>query len=460
MINLTQINIKQFIKLIKTREIDLEEFYKKLTSFIKAMDSELMAFQVFDESVVFDRVQQIIKRIKEGKTHGELYGVPIGVKDVFNTVELTTEKGSPYWKGYVAGNNARVVEKAIWEDGVVTGKTVTAELAVHHPGITLNPHNNDYSPGTSSMGSAVAVAAGLSIASLGTQTGSSIVRPASYTGIFGCKPSYGTMPRTGVLKTTNTLDHVGFFANNIDDIILLFDILRVRGENYPISNTMLKKRSIVGYNSIKIGILRPEYLWQGYQDYVKNQFEGLVDFLRTKEEIKVLDIKDDGFFDGSHRIHSTLYDKSLAYYFKRESADKNVISSTLYSMVEHGRKITVQEFHNSLKEQERMQKEFDYNYDSYDLILTPATANIAPLRNNYKEVDDTGLIWSLLGAPALNVPVFRGPDSMPFGLQVTGVKYSDYRILGIVKYLIEKEYLTLTPRIVNRNLGEKKLVIS
>lgn len=458
MINLRDMTITQFVEKLRKRELDLEDFYKALVPFMKVMDAELRIFQAYDENLIFSRVKDLAAKAREAKGSGALYGVPIAVKDVFNTVNLTTEKGSPYWKGYVAGNNARVVEKMEWENGVIIGKTITAELLVHHPGETKNPHNYAYSPGTSSMGSAVAVCAGVSLASLGTQTGSSIIRPASYTGIFGYKPSYGTIPRTGVLKTTDTLDHVGFFANNVEDIILLFDTLRVRGENYPISDTMLAERSAVN-KKIRIGILRPQYLWKGYQDYVKDQFNDLADSLRKNRDIEVIDIDDSRFFDNSHRIHSILYDKSLAYYFRRESSDKDIISSTLYSMVEHGRNITIEEFHHALKEQEKIQKAFDIAYEGYDIILTPSTANIAPKRDSYRETDDAGLIWSLLGAPSLNIPVFRGPDNMPFGLQAVGVKYSDYRLLGIVRSLIENEHLRLNTQIDNKERREKEKVV-
>ncbi len=407
------------------------------------------AFQAFDKNIIFERAVSLNDKINKPKILGKLYGVPVAVKDVINTTKLPTEKGSIYWKGYSAGNNARVVGAIEYEDGVITGKTVTAELAVHHPGKTKNPHNYNYSPGTSSMGSAVAVASGMSLVALGTQTGASITRPASYTGIFGYKPSYGTLPRTGVLKTTDTLDHVGFFANYIEDIILLFDILRVKGANYPISNIMLNKRAYFK-KDFKIGVLRPQYLWKGYQDYVKVQFENLIDSLR-KNKVMVIDIKDDGFFNNSHEIHSMLYDKSLAYYFKKESRDKNIISSTLYQMVSRGRKITVKQFHDALKEQERTQNEYDKHYKEFDLILTPSTANIAPKRNNYKEVNDTGLIWSLLGAPSLNIPIFKGPDKMPFGLLAVGVKYSDYKLLNIIKYLMKKGCLTLNNTIYSKD---------
>lgn len=453
MIDLTKITITEFIRQCKSKEIDVMSFYLKLISYIKRRDASLMAFQAFDENWVLNQVQSLEERMAGSHSSARLYGIPMTVKDVINTRYLPTERGSAYWKGYMAGNNARIVDLMEYEGAINLGKTVTAELAVHHPGPTRNQHNLLYSTGTSSMGSAVSVAAGMALASFGTQTGSSIIRPASYTGIFGFKPSYGTIPRTGVLKTTDTLDHVGFFANHIEDVQILFDTFRVRGINYPISDKMLRERAMYNVKNIKVGIINPRYLWVNYQNYVKDQFNQFIDKLRTVLEMDVSEIEDDGFFNESHNIHNILYDKSLAYYFKKESKDKAVISQTLHSMVSHGEIITPQEFHEALLRQERMQKDFDRKFSSFDILLTPSTANIAPKADNYREVDDTGLIWSLLGVPSLNIPLFRGPDNMPFGLQAVGVKYSDYKILNIIENLTKIRFLQPNNEIVGAAAG-------
>ena len=442
MIDLKKTTIQDFVKKVLSGEIELNFFYSELMPFLKEKNKELMAFEIINEKNVFARIEYLKTHQKEFEKKNKFFGVPIAVKDVINTKELTTEKGSYFWKGYTAGNNARVIDRLEYFGAVMTGKTVTAELAVDHPGKTRNPHNYEYSTGTSSMGSAAAVSAGLVSAALGTQTGSSIIRPASYTGIFGYKPTYGTLPRTGVLKTTDTLDHVGFFANCIDDVILLFDTLRVHGPNYPFCHKLLKERSILK-KKIKIGIFSPCYLFENYQEYVKDEFYKLIEKLKKQKNIEIVEIDDDGFFDRSHEIHSVIYDKSLHYYLTRERTQKNVISDTLKKRIEHGAKISINQFHASLNNQADMRVQFDKNFEEFDSILTPSTANIAPKRNNYKEVDDSGLIWSLLGAPSLNVPVFRGPDYMPFGLQTVGVRYSDYKLLEIIRSLIAKDVLVI-----------------
>ena len=162
--------------------------------------------------------------------------MPIGVKDIINTADFPTQMGSPLWNGFTPGNDARVVFNMKRAGGLVPGKTVTAEFAVHTLGKTINPWAPERTPGTSSSGSAVAVALGMVPAALGTQTAGSIVRPASFCGVWGMKPSFGLIPRTGMLKTTDSLDTVGFFAGHAADLQRLFDGLRVDGRDYPVSH--------------------------------------------------------------------------------------------------------------------------------------------------------------------------------------------------------------------------------
>src|SRR3990167_8157472 len=169
--------------------------------------------------------------------------IPVGVKDIYNTADFPTQMGSPLWKDFTPGNDARAVYHLKRQGANIVGKTVTAEFAVHALDKTLNPYDATRTPGTSSSGSAVAVSMGMVPAATGTQTAGSIVRPASFCGVYGCKPSFGTIPRTGMLKTTDSLDQIGFFTVHAEDLRRLFDSMRVKGENYPISNAALADES-------------------------------------------------------------------------------------------------------------------------------------------------------------------------------------------------------------------------
>jgi len=177
------------VRLIKTGEIKVIDLVKSCLERIDQFESTVQAWAYFDPHVTMSKARELDEKLENGTEVGDLFGVLVGVKDIFNTVDMPTQMGSPIWKGFTPGNDARVVHYLRMADAIIPGKTVTAEFAVHTPGPTRNPHNPEYMAGTSSTGSAVAVAANMAPLSIGTQTAGSTIRPASYTGIFGYKPS-------------------------------------------------------------------------------------------------------------------------------------------------------------------------------------------------------------------------------------------------------------------------------
>ena len=185
---------------------------------ILRFNPEFHAWVSFDADSLRRRASEAKTSLTSKKPLRALEGIPVGVKDVFNTTEFPTEMGSEIWQGFTPGNDARVVYYLKNAGGLIAGKTVTAEFAVHALNETLNPHDITVTPGTSSSGSAVAVSLGMVPVALGTQTGASIIRPASFCGVYGYKPSFGLLPRTGSLKTTDSLDTVGVFVANPNDL--------------------------------------------------------------------------------------------------------------------------------------------------------------------------------------------------------------------------------------------------
>ena len=156
---------------------------------------------------------------------GPLHGLPIAVKDIVDTTDFPTENGSVVHAGRRPLHDAVVVARLRAAGAVILGKTVTTEFACFTPGRTRNPHDLERTPGGSSSGSAAAVAAGMAPLAIGSQTNGSMIRPASFCGVFGFKPSFGLIPRTGVLTTSATLDHIGVFARSVEDAALLADAL-------------------------------------------------------------------------------------------------------------------------------------------------------------------------------------------------------------------------------------------
>ena len=241
---------------------------------VQAYESSVHAWECFDTTRLMEQARQATQRLRSGTAPRALEALPVGVKDIFNTADFPTQMGSPLWEGFTPGNDARVLYDMKRLGAIVPGKTVTAEFAVHSLGKTLNPHAPDRTPGTSSSGSAVAVATGMVPVALGTQTAGSIIRPASFCGVWGCKPSFGLVPRTGMLKTTDSLDSVGFFVNHAADLLPVFDAIRVHGRNFPLSHAALSdtaRQATPQQRAWRVAIVKP-HVWEHVTGYANDAF--------------------------------------------------------------------------------------------------------------------------------------------------------------------------------------------
>ena len=268
--DITEFSAVELIKLINTKKITVTELIESTINKIQKINPQTNAFVHLNFLQMRETAKNLDKKLDNNESIGALYGIPIGVKDIFNTKEYPTEMGSSLWKGFTSGNDARVVHYLRMNNGIIAGKTETAEFAVDALGKSLNPHDVTRTPGTSSSGSAIAVATGMIPIALGTQTGASIIRPASFCGIYGFKPSFGLIPRTGMLKTADTLDQIGFFARTPQDLELFFNIIHVKGKNYPISNNALnnESRQIIKNRPWKIKFVK-SHTWDKAEDYAK-----------------------------------------------------------------------------------------------------------------------------------------------------------------------------------------------
>jgi len=400
-------------------------------------EHKCLAWEVFDPEILINQAEIAGRRLASGEALRLFEAVPFGVKDIFNTTDFPTQMGSPLWKGFTPGNDARIVFNARERGALIPGKTATAEFAVHSLCKTLNPHSPAHTPGTSSSGSAVAVATRMVPVSLGTQTAGSITRPASFCGIYGMKPSFGLLPRTGMLKTTDNLDTIGFFAAHQSDLRLLLDGLRVRGGNYPI--VMAKVDSYlpkVARKPWRIAFIKT-HTWDGAEEYVRRSVQDWATMLGQEQDIDVVEVEVPALLLDAHRIHTVAYDKALSYYFKEEFKNKELISPIMYEIISHGNEIATDEFLKALNAQADMAAEMDALLFDFDAFISMGTASAAPLRHQ-TELADPSLMWTLTYLPTVAVPMFRSPEGLPFGLQLGARRYNDYRLLDLLDTLVER----------------------
>jgi Asp-tRNA(Asn)/Glu-tRNA(Gln) amidotransferase A subunit family amidase len=425
---LNELGAAEAAQAIATRRIGSRELVLACLDQIERWDGSVHAWVHLDRERALAAADEVDAAIGRGEALGPLAGVPIAVKDIFNTADMPTQMGSPIFKDFTPGNDARVVHSLRMAGAIIPGKTVTAEFAVHAPGPTENPHRVGHIPGTSSSGSAAAVAAYMVPASLGTQTAGSIIRPASYCGVYGFKPSFGLIPRTAMLKTTDSLDTIGWFARNADDLALLFETLRVKGADYPISEAALtdsSRQTKPRGRPWRIARVKGPY-WDSAKPDVRAAVDQFATALARSSSVEVQDIELPAALADAHEVHATIYDRALAYYFKEEFQQHTLVSDQIYQIIERGNRITLDAYQAALQRQREMAQAMEQLFlEGHDALLDMSTASAALPGLDSIDLPDHSLIWTLAGLPAVSIPAATGSDGLPIGVQLSARRFND-----------------------------------
>jgi Asp-tRNA(Asn)/Glu-tRNA(Gln) amidotransferase A subunit family amidase len=317
------------------------------------------------------------------------------------------------------------------------GKTVTTELAVYAPGKTKNPHDPTRTPGGSSSGSAAAVASYMAPLAVGTQTNGSVIRPASFCGVYGFKPTIGLISRHGVLKQSRHFDTVGVFGRTLEDLALIAENLMgydnrdagMRPKAQPrISSVMADEPPV----EPRFAFIRSP-VWDQAEESTKDAFREVIDNVDGRTEIVDLP----PLFDGAHEDHRRIMEADLALSFTREYRDgKDELSTVLCEMIERGHAVRAMDYNAAIGRIADYNAELNEIFDAYDAILTPSAASEAPVG-----LDSTGnpafcTIWTLCGVPALNLPILQGPNGMPLGVQLVSFKGDDARLFRTARWLL------------------------
>ncbi|MDD3463394.1 MAG: amidase, partial [Sulfurospirillaceae bacterium] len=390
--SLTHYDATKLISLMKNKEVSPLEVCEAFLKEIAKKDEQLHAWEYIDKTAIERQINKI--NTLDANTH-PLWGLPIGIKDNYNTFDMPTQMGSPIWKGFTPGNDSRVVHYLRRNGAIILGKTTTAEFAVHYQDKTRNPHDLERSPGTSSSGSAVAVASDMAPVAFGSQTAGSISRPASYCGVYGYKPTFGVLARVGVLKTTDTLDTLGFLTKSARDLRLILDASRVHGRNYEYVHKYLDNHPKTPKKSFKIGIIKHPK-WHLVDSFAKKAFEMFVQKLDSKF-LHVQEVKPPKEMERVHDIHGVIYDKTLSYYFREEFKQGTLISPIFHDIMTSGNKITLEQYKQALLEQTRLSLEAEEYFKDFDVLLTLTTADEAPIGLTTPDTPDSNLIWTFYG---------------------------------------------------------------
>ncbi len=428
-------SIGEIIEKIRTKELLPRNVMGASLENINELDSKYKAWEAYRD---LNWQEPNLKNPMDGPvlSGALLPHIPVGVKDIYNTHDFPTQMGSSLWKGFTPGNDARAVFNLKRQGGVVVGKTVTAEFAVHALEKTLNPWDITKTPGTSSSGSAVAVSLGQVPIATGTQTAGSIIRPASFCGVFGCKPSFGFIPRTGMLKTTDSLDTPGFFVIHQKDLRRGFDSMRISGKDYPVSDAALSDVTRQQKHSgrpWRVCFVKT-HTWHNTPKYAKEAMENFIQKLSSQKGVVVSEAKLPSQMEHAHEVHETIYNKALSYYFQHEYTQANQISPIMRELIDRGEKVSLADYNQAISSQTEMMYAMDTFLKDYDVLISLSTAGEAPPRE-IAELPDPALMWTLTHLPVVSVPQFTSPSGLPFGMQVVARKYNDYLLFDFLEHI-------------------------
>jgi Asp-tRNA(Asn)/Glu-tRNA(Gln) amidotransferase A subunit family amidase len=386
---------------------------------IAALEPDIQAWAHLDRNLALAQARALDARRAAGERLGPLHGLPVGVKDIIDTADMPTEYNSPIHRGRRPSADATLVARLRAAGAVVLGKTVTSEFAVYTPGPTRNPHDLVRTPGGSSSGSAAAVAAGMIPLALATQTNGSTIRPASFCGIVGYKPSLGVLPRTGILKQSTMLDQPGLMAMDVAGIALLADALAGAdgADEQSLRPDMPSIVAAMASTSVpKLAFVRSPY-WERADETTRTAVEGFAKWVG--DLIDEVDLPD--AFDKAADIQSIIMSAGIADACREDYVHaKEQMNDVLLGIVETGRKIPATDFIAALAMRDTLRTAYRDLFAGYDAIVTPAALGIAPRREEGTGNPIMATLWTLVGAPALTLPILKGPASMPLGLQLVG----------------------------------------
>jgi amidase len=420
---LNQLGVAEIVAKTAAGEITCEAVTRDCIERIAAREPTVKAWVNFNPELALAQAHAFDREPRRGPLHG----VPIGVKDVIDTFDMPTEMGSPIYHGYRPMADAACVALLRRAGAVILGKTSTCELAGMAPAATTNPHNAAHTPGGSSSGSAAAVADFMVAAALGTQTGGSVLRPSSFCGVFGYKPTYNTFNKVGLKPAAESIDTIGWIARSIEDIALLTAVLRM-DEPQPLRSLSAAPR---------IGLCRTE-LWDKAQPETKVAVENAAAAL-SKAGAVVRDVDLPGDFAGLPALaRGTInhYERAACMAFEWDN-HRAALSPQMRRYIESGLKTSRAEYVAAWRRVEQGRALLPGVFDGIDVLLTPCVSGEAP-----KGLASTGdpsmqAMWTALHTPTMTLPTHRGPNNLPVGIQLIAQRYDDDRLFACAHWIWE-----------------------
>jgi Asp-tRNA(Asn)/Glu-tRNA(Gln) amidotransferase A subunit family amidase len=422
---------------IRAGVISSQDLVSACIARIAETDDDIRAWRHFDPDKASADALARDELRRHGGALGALHGIPVGVKDIIDTDDMPTELGSPIHRGRAPQANAAVVDKLLEAGAVIMGKTMTTEFAFLHPADTANPHNPAHSPGGSSSGSAAAVAAGHVPLAIGSQTNGSTIRPASFCGVFGFKPTRGMISRRGLLETSRTLDQVGVFARSLEDAASLSDVLGGYDPADCMSFLRARPSSLTGARDEPP--VEPNLVWfeLPFADRLSPASrEGLAEVLECLGA-RVKKFPSPRSFAGVVHHQQVIHEYEMARALQAEVDDHwDLISESLKPALQRGLARSDDEYAQALAMIETMKDFYTEVFNEYDAIVAPSAAGEAPLKEAGTGDPIFSTLWTFSGLPALSLPLLVGETGLPVGVQLVGGLEGDDKLLRTAAWFV------------------------
>jgi Asp-tRNA(Asn)/Glu-tRNA(Gln) amidotransferase A subunit family amidase len=402
---------------------------------IDAFEDRIKAWACLDREGAAQQADCLEEELAGGRRRGPLHGIPLGIKDIMYVKGLPNTAGSTILKDFIPDFDATLVSRLREAGAVILGKTVTTPFACFDPAETCNPWNTGHTPGGSSSGSAAAVAARMCLAAMGSQTGGSITRPASYCGIVGLKPTLGRISVHGVVPVSFNLDHPGPITKSVDDAALILQTIAGYDPKDPLSAT----DPTVDYiprplpRPPRLGHLRG-YFRQQADDSMASATDKAVERLKTAgAECVELDLPDS--FRQLHEMHRIIMvSEGAAYHDEQFRKHRDEYPPGLHSLMEEGLATSAVTYAKARRHQIDFRLEIQSTLQNVDVLLTPATLTPAPAT-----LDSTGdpafnSPWSYSGLPTVSLPVEVSDNGLPAAIQLVGSHFCEARLLSVARW--------------------------
>lgn len=403
---------------------------------IKETDGMIKAWAFLDPDAAMAQAAECDRIRKSGMATGPLHGIPVGLKDIIDTARMPTERGTPIFKGRQTAAVARLVEHLREAGAVIMGKTVTTELAFVHANETRNPHNPAHSPGGSSSGSAAAVAACHVPLTIGTQTNGSVIRPASFCGVFGFKPTRGVISRDGLLQTSVSLDQVGCFGRTLADVAVLTDVIGSYDQRDPAS--FARPRPDMAAGAAADAPVTPDFAWFDlpFNDRLsadaREGFDAVLDILGPQ----VTRMQPADTLSNLVAVQARIHEYEIAQHQAEVfNTHWDQISDTLKPVITRARQITKTEYEDALEVKASAEAFFTDFFIEFDAIIAPSAAGEAPKFGNGTGDPIFCTLWTLAGLPCVSLPLLVGETGLPIGVQLIGPAEKDNRLLRTARWL-------------------------